>query len=121
DVLLDAQPFSSGTTANFGLWMGVPTLTLAGDSLPQRLCAARMHAAGLEGFVAESEAQLLELAADWARRPEWLAEVRAGLRANMEQRAADQPRAVTRALERRLGQMWRRWCDGLPAATLREP
>src|SRR6202008_797821 len=63
DILLDALPFSSGTTANFALWMGVPTLPLAGDSLPQRLCAARMHAAGLDAFVAESEHELLERAA----------------------------------------------------------
>lgn len=118
DILLDALPFSSGTTANFGLWMGVPTLTLAGDSLPQRLCAARMHAAGLDAFVAESEAELPERAAAWSREPERLARLRAGLRATMEERADAQPKELTRALEQRLREMWRRWCAGLPAETL---
>src|SRR5258706_10068042 len=41
DILLDTLPFSSGTTANFALWMGVPTLALAGDSMAQRLGASR--------------------------------------------------------------------------------
>ena len=112
DILLDTLPFSSGTTANFALWMGVPTLTLAGDSLIQRLGASRMAAARLDAFIAESEDDFVARAVDWSRRPDELARIRAGLREHMQASAAAQATELSRALEDRLRQMWRRWCAG---------
>lgn len=113
DILLDTLPFSSGTTANFALWMGVPTLTLAGESMAQRLGASRMAAAGLDAFIAESQDEYVERAVEWAGKPAELARIRVGLRKHMETLAAEQAVELTRALENRLREMWRRWCAGL--------
>jgi predicted O-linked N-acetylglucosamine transferase (SPINDLY family) len=113
DILLDTLPFSSGTTANFALWMGVPTLTLAGDVLAQRLGAARMAAAGLPGFIAESADEYVARAREWARRPQDLARLRGELRARMQDNAARQPAELAHALGARLREMWQRWCAGL--------
>jgi predicted O-linked N-acetylglucosamine transferase (SPINDLY family) len=113
DILLDTLPFSSGTTANFALWMGVPTLTLAGNSLIQRLGASRMAAARLEAFIAESEDDYVDRAVDWSGRPAELARLRAGLREQMQANTSFQATALARALEGRLREMWRRWCAGL--------
>jgi predicted O-linked N-acetylglucosamine transferase (SPINDLY family) len=113
DILLDTLPFSSGTTANFALWMGVPTLTLAGDSMAQRLGATRMIAAGLDAFVADSEDAYLDLAVTWSNKPDELTRIRGELRGRMEEMSRVQPVQITRALEQRLLEMWRRWCAGL--------
>ena len=113
DILLDTVPFSSGTTANFALWMGVPTLTLAGTSLMQRLGASRMAAAQLEGFIAESEGDYVDRAVHWSGRPAELARIRAGLREQMQTNTIAQAAELARALESRLREMWRRWCAGL--------
>jgi protein O-GlcNAc transferase len=113
DILLDTLPFSSGTTANFALWMGVPTLTLAGNSLIQRLGASRMAAARLEAFVAESEDDYVDRAVAWSGRPAELARLRAGLREQMQANTISQATELARALEGRLREMWRRWCAGL--------
>ncbi|HSJ39586.1 MAG TPA: glycosyltransferase, partial [Xanthobacteraceae bacterium] len=113
DILLDTLPFSSGTTANFALWMGVPTLTLAGNSLIQRLGASRMAAARLEAFIAESEDDYVDRAVDWSGRPAELARLRAGLREQMQASTILQATELARALEGRLREMWRRWCAGL--------
>lgn len=113
DVLLDTLPFSSGTTANFALWMGVPTLTWAGDSIAQRLGASRMAAAGLDAFIAESEDEYVDRAVEWAGKPEELARLRAGLRERMQAGSTAHPIELSRALEHRLREMWRRWCAGL--------
>ena len=118
DILLDALPFSSGTTANFALWMGVPTLTVAGASMAERLGAARMRAAGLDDFISESEDGFVDLAVAWSQRRDELSSLRAGLRERMEQLAVSQPVQLTRALEARLREMWKRWCDGLAAERL---
>ena len=118
DLLLDAFPWASSTTAQFGLWMGVPTLTLAGDSLVARLGAAAMSAAGLNQFVAESAAQYVDIAVGTAAQPEELQRLRASLRSRLEDDACRVPAQVARVLERRLRQMWQRWCAGLAPCVL---
>ena len=118
DLLLDAFPWSSSTTAHFGLWMGVPTLTLAGQSLVSRLGAAAMTAAGLREFVVESAGEYVATALRVAAEPARLQEVRTALRERLEQDRRHVPAAVARALELRLRQMWQRWCAGLPPCVL---
>jgi predicted O-linked N-acetylglucosamine transferase (SPINDLY family) len=118
DLLLDTLPFSSGTTANFAMWMGVPTLTLAGNSMAQRLGATRMTAAGLDAFVAESAGEYLDLAVAWSNKPLELARIRGELRPRMEEAARVQPAQLARALEQRLREMWQRWCAGLASERL---
>ncbi len=118
DLLLDAFPWTSSTTAQFGLWMGVPTVTRAGESLVARLGAASMAAAGLGEFVAGSAAEYVAIAVRAAARPDELQRIRAGLRSRLEEDARRVPAQVARALERRLRQMWQRWCAGLSACVL---
>lgn len=118
DLLLDALPWSSSTTAQFGLWMGVPTLTLAGNSLLARLGAGAMSAAGLDRFVAESTSQYVEIASSVAAQPGELQRIRASIRNRLEEDGRRVPVQVARAPEWRLRQMWKRWCGALPPCVL---
>jgi len=118
DLLLDAFPWTSGTTAHLGLWMGVPTLTLAGQSLAARLGAGAMAAAGLQEFVAESADRYVETAVQAAVQPDRLHAVRMTLRDRLERDRERIPALVARALEQRLRQMWQRWCAGLSPCVL---
>ncbi|MCK6392590.1 tetratricopeptide repeat protein [Zoogloea sp.] len=119
DILLDTFPFSSGTTANYGLWMGVPTITLAGNSLQQRQCASRLHRAGLADFVAETEAEYLRIAVRRAGDAAALAALRPTIRARMQADMDVLPVEMSAALGTRLRQMWERWCAGEPPSVLR--
>jgi predicted O-linked N-acetylglucosamine transferase (SPINDLY family) len=80
DVVLDTLPFPGGTTTAEALWMGVPTLTLLGNTLIARQGASLMSAAGLEGWVAHSEGEYIAKAIYWSEHLEELATLRAGLR-----------------------------------------
>ncbi len=51
DILLDSFPFPGGTTTCEALWMGVPTLTLTGETLVARQGASLLGAAGLADWV----------------------------------------------------------------------
>jgi len=63
------------------LWQGVPTITLPGSLLQQRMGLSILRAAGLEeGFVARDESHYVELARGWAARSAELATLRAGMR-----------------------------------------
>lgn len=110
DLCLDPFPFTGATTTGNALWMGVPTLTLAGKTVPGRLGAALLCHAGLEDFVARSPEEFVEKGMAWARDLENLAALRAGLRARVLASAISQPELVARSLTEKLREMWRTWC-----------
>lgn len=87
DVILDTFPYPGGTTTCEALWMGVPTLTLAGDSLIARQGASMLAAAGLADWVAETKAEYLDKALDYCSDLNRLA----GLRANLRVRVIASP------------------------------
>ncbi len=80
DLMLDTIPFSGGTTTAEALWMGVPTLTLLGNTLIARQGASLMSTAGLADWVADSEEDYVAKALYWSGHLDELAELRAGLR-----------------------------------------
>lgn len=110
DLALDTYPFSSGTTANFALWMGVPTMTLAGEAMVSRLCASRLAAAGLPEFITESPDQFIATALDWADRPAALSALRRALRPRLETLQRIQASQLIDSLENALLDMWRQYC-----------
>ncbi len=113
DLILDTFPYAGGTSTCFAQWMGVPTLTLAGDTMQARVGASLMAHVGLHGFIATSPEDYLARAAAWAARVPELAAVRAGLRDSLARGMTD-PTRVVDGLEVALHGMWRRWCHGLP-------
>ncbi|MEY4295432.1 MAG: hypothetical protein RLY82_1120 [Pseudomonadota bacterium] len=80
DVMLDTLPFSGGTTTAEALWMGVPTLTMSGNTLIARQGASLMTAAGLPDWVAKSQQEYVSKAMYLSEHLDDLAELRAGLR-----------------------------------------
>ena len=60
DIILDTFPFNGGTTTSEALWMGVPTVTLAGTSMIGRQGMAMMSAVGLGDWVGEDVVGLRE-------------------------------------------------------------
>ena len=107
DLILDTFPFTGGTTTCEALWMGVPTLTLAGDTLIARQGASIMQAAGLSDWVLESHDAYVERAVALLAAPAELASLRSGLRERLLRTALfDTPR-FARHLEEVLWGMWR--------------
>ena len=111
DILLDTFPYTSGTVANHGLWMGVPTLTLAGRTMPQRLSAAHLGRAGLGEWAAESEDDYVAEACYWSDHVNELARLRSRLRDQLRNSPLRKPDAVTAGIEVALRQVWEKWCE----------
>jgi len=112
DMCLDTFPFTGCTTTNHALWMGVPTLTLAGRTVPGRQGAALLGHAGLGAFVATDAADFQGKGLHWADDLAALADIRAGLRTRIEQSPIRRPEVIAAAVERAFRIMWQRWCAG---------
>jgi predicted O-linked N-acetylglucosamine transferase (SPINDLY family) len=116
DFVLDTFPFPGGTTTCEALWMGVPTLTLAGDRLIARQGASIMAAAGFPDWIADSADDFVARAVAHAGGLPALAALRASLRARMlASPLCDAPR-FARDLADALWAMWRRWNERRTAA-----
>ena len=80
DMILDTFPYPGGTTTCEALWMGVPTLTLAGDTLLSRQGASMLTAAGLPDWIADSRENFVTKAISLSGDVAGLADLRATLR-----------------------------------------
>ena len=114
DICLDTFPYNGGTTTCHGLWMGVPTLTLAGRTVPGRQGAAILGHVGLEECVALDAEDFVQKGLFLAGNTSGLSSLRAGLRERFDSSAMRQPAIIAAGLSGVLRTMWKRWCAGLP-------
>ncbi|MEI6715651.1 MAG: tetratricopeptide repeat protein [Verrucomicrobiota bacterium] len=80
DLALDPFPYNGLTVNLLSCWMGVPCVTLCGDTPPARAGSAVMKRLGLPEFVAETVEDYIRLAGRLSREHGFLSAVREGLR-----------------------------------------
>lgn len=114
DLCLDTFPYTGGTTTLHALWLGVPTLTIAGDTVSGRQSSANLHSVGLgEVCVARDLSGLLELAQSWSKKPKLLNQVRRNLQAAYaDQDELASPEVMVKSIVYAMRQMWTLWCAG---------
>lgn len=115
DICLDTFPYNGATTTWSAVWMGVPTLTVAGSTPAGHYGVAIMGQLGLANFVAFDQADFVRKGLYWVNHLAELADLRAGMRARFGQCAAGQSGPIAAAMTNALRVMWQRWCSGLPA------
>ena len=80
DIALDSFPQTGGTTTCEAAWMGVPTVTLVGAALYERLSFSILTNAGLGDLCASSIDDFIRIAVDLAYDTDRIAALRVGLR-----------------------------------------
>ena len=101
DLSLDPFPYNGLTVTLMSAWMGVPCVTLEGDTAPRRASAALMKRMGLPEFVANTIDAYVRKAVDFAldeERRMRLTLVREGLRERVKHHLCDAT-AFTKELE----------------------
>lgn len=110
DLLLDCFPYTGGTTTNYALWMGVPTLTLAGETLVSRQGVANMCQFGLDEFVVDSIDEYIEKALAFSKDLKMFDDLRATMRARIES-MGDSTISPAWYLEQTLRKAWEIYCE----------
>jgi predicted O-linked N-acetylglucosamine transferase (SPINDLY family) len=110
DVCLDTFPHSGGATTANAICMGVPTLSLCGESAASRFGGSIMCQAGLPEFVTYSISQFVEAGVYWAEHPEHLVSVRGSTREAFLQSPLADYDGFAAAFSASTRIMWKRWC-----------
>ncbi|MGD0390961.1 MAG: hypothetical protein ABSC42_18605, partial [Tepidisphaeraceae bacterium] len=111
DVGLDSFPYNGHTTSLDSFWMGVPVVTLVGQTVVGRAGLSQLTNLGLPEFIAQTPERYVQIATDLAGDLRQLAELRRTLRARMQASPLmDAPR-FARNIEAAYRQMWRNWCQ----------
>jgi len=109
DVALDPFPYGGGTTTLHSLWMGVPIVSLEGETELARATAQTMRGVGHPEFAARDLGEYERIAKALARHPASLEEVRAGLRERLRASAAMDYAGFARDIEAAFRGMWLAW------------
>lgn len=87
DLVLDTFPYPGGTTTAEALWMGVPTLTLAGPGMLGRQGEGMLRAVGLDDWVTSTPDDYVARAVRWGQGDAGDLQVLAALRAGLREQA----------------------------------
>lgn len=117
DICLDTFPYPGGTTSCHSLSMGVPTITLIGESPVKRAGALLLNHVGLPQFIAIDVADYVAKSIYWSTHLAELAAIREGLRSRFANSPMCQPDAIAASVEYALRKMWHQWCAGCPSTS----
>lgn len=112
DVALDPFPYGGGVTTLEALWMGVPVVTLPGETFASRHALTHLSNVGLEGTIARDIDHYIELAVALAADLPALAALRASLRERMAASPICDGERFARDFMNLMRGAWREWaCD----------
>jgi protein O-GlcNAc transferase len=112
DIGLDTFPYNGHTTSLDSLWMGVPVVTLIGQTVVGRAGWSQLCNLNLRELAANTPEQFENIAADLANDSERLKQLRQTLRDRMRNSPLCDAKKFTQNIESALREMWRTWCAG---------
>jgi len=111
DISLDCFPHSSGVTLFESLYLGVPFVSLADRPSVGRLGSSLLRGAGHPEWIAQTEEEYVEKAVALASDLPRLADLRAGLRAQIESSPLMDEAGFARKTEAAYRQMFANWAQ----------
>lgn len=110
DIALDPFPYAGGTTTCDAIWMGVPVVTLCGETGVGRGGLSILSNVGMADCVGFSEDEYIRIAIRLAGDIPKLATMRSMLRQRMERSPLMNATRFTRHVEAAYRTMWQTWC-----------
>jgi predicted O-linked N-acetylglucosamine transferase (SPINDLY family) len=121
DIALDPFPYTGGTTTCDALWMGLPVVTLAGQTPVGRAGVSILSNALLPHLIATTPDQYLQIAAHLAADIPHLIRLRSGLRQHLGVSPLMNAASFTRGIENAYRSLWQSHTAGPQNAEPRQP
>jgi len=111
DIGLDTFPYNGTTTTFEALWMGVPVISLRGDSHRANVGTSILSNIKLCQWLAENESEYIQIAQDMASKIEQLDSLRRTMRVRMQESPLMNTVEFTKQFEKKLREVWESWCQ----------
>ena len=108
---LDTFPYNGHTTSLDSYWMGVPVVTLAGQTAVGRAGLSQLSNLGIGSLAASTADEFVSIAANLAADRSRLTELRSTLRQRMIASPLMDAPGFARGIESAYQQMWRAWME----------
>ena len=111
DIALDTFPYHGTTTSCEALWMGVPVITLAGETHVSRVGVSLLNQVDLGDLVAGDEDAYIKKAVELANNLPRLTQLRRTLRQTLLDSPLCDSVSFARNVENAYRKMWGIWCE----------
>ena len=111
DIALDTFPYSGGVTTFEALWMGVPVITVPGETFASRHSQSHLSTVGLTELIAKNRNEYVRLAVELADDMERLTDLRRNLRSMMAASPSCDGKKFAHNFEAVIRTIWREWCS----------
>ncbi len=110
DIALDTAPFSGGMTTCDALWMGVPVVSISGQTASSRAGSSILNNVGLPELATRSPEQFVKAAVALAQNQSRLEHLHATLRERLRSSPLMDMGRLAHNIESIYRQAWRSWC-----------
>ncbi|MEM9007662.1 MAG: tetratricopeptide repeat protein, partial [Cyanobacteria bacterium P01_F01_bin.86] len=110
DIALDTFPYHGTTTTCEALWMGVPVITLAGQTHVSRVGVSLLASIGFPELIAESAEAYVQTAIALANDLDRLQHLRTVLRDRVQAAPLTNAHLITQSIENAYRKMWQNLC-----------
>jgi len=111
DIALDTFPYHGTTTTCEALWMGVPVVSMAGQTHVSRVGVSLLTNLGHPEWIAASPEEYVKIAVELANDLPRLASLRSSLREKMQASPLMDAAGFARDIEAAYRKIWRTWCE----------
>ena len=111
DIALDPLPYNGITTTCDALWMGVPVVSLAGNTAAGRAGLGLLSTAGLPELATGSEEEFTGICSSLAHDLPRLGVLRSTIRRRLLASPLSDFPGFARNMESAYRSMWRKWCE----------
>ncbi|CAG7633937.1 Photosystem I assembly protein Ycf3 [Paenibacillus solanacearum] len=111
DIALDTFPYNGTTTTCEALWMGIPVVTLSGESHVSRVGVSLLTNVELPELIASNKEEYKQKVVDLANDSDFLLNLRLNLRNRMRHSFLMNSLGFTRKFEYVLREVWTEWCN----------
>lgn len=111
DLMLDPFPYNGGTSTCDALWMGVPFVTLEGNTVRGRMGTTIAHNIGHSDWIAKSKQDYIDIVLRLTSDLDALNETRLNLRSLIKRSPLLDAKGFTLEYEHALRSMWESYCQ----------
>jgi|WetSurMetagenome_2_1015567.scaffolds.fasta_scaffold15743_3 protein O-GlcNAc transferase len=111
DIALDSFPYNGATTTFEALWMGVPVITLVGDTHVSRVGKSILATLGFDNLIAHTPDEFVTICQTLANDVNYLQNFRQTIREKMQNSPVMDAKTFTRELEELYQRVWKNWCE----------